>query len=121
MNNEKTGSYQDLIVWQKAMDLVVGVYEITKDFPTDERYGIVSQMRRSAVSIPSNIAEGYRRKSEVDFQRFLRIAYGSASELETQLLIAQRLRYGPASFARTDALLEEILKMLNKMTEGKSS
>ena len=110
-------SYQDLIVWQKAMDLVVGLYTVTKDFPAEERFGLVSQMRRAAVSIPSNIAEGYRRRSLADNQRFLRIAYGSASELETQMLIAKRLEYGKAdALSSVYMLLTEVLRMLNKMT-----
>ena len=85
--------HQELRVWQQAMNLVEQVYCITKSFPDDERYGLTSQMRRAAVSVPSNISEGAARGSEKDFIRFLFIARGSLSELETQLLIAQRLDY----------------------------
>nr|WP_298249125.1 four helix bundle protein [uncultured Halomonas sp.] len=85
--------HQQLRVWQEAMKLVVAVYAITSSFPVSERYGLVSQMQRAAVSVPSNIAEGAARGSKADFLRFLYIARGSLSELETQLQIAQRLGY----------------------------
>lgn len=86
-------SYKDLIVWQKAMDLVELVYHLTKLFPKDEQYGLSNQLRRAAVSIPSNIAEGQARNSTAEFRNFLSIARGSLAELETQLLIAERLNY----------------------------
>ncbi|MDP4529001.1 four helix bundle protein [Alkalimonas delamerensis] len=85
--------HYDLKVWQLAMDLLVDVYAISKTFPDHEKFGLSSQMQRAAVSIPSNIAEGAGRESKPDFLRFLSIARGSLSELETQLLIAQRLGY----------------------------
>lgn len=85
--------HQELRVWQQTMDLVEQVYAFTKTFPDDEKFGLTSQMRRSAVSIPSNIAEGAARGSTQEFIRFLHISQGSLSELETQLLIAQRLNY----------------------------
>jgi four helix bundle protein len=80
-------SYKDLIVWQRAMELVVEIYKLTDKFPKEEIYGIISQMRRCAISIPSNIAEGRRRDGKKDFRRFLIIAYGSGAELETQIEI----------------------------------
>lgn len=83
--------HSKLRVWRAACDLVVGVYELTALLPTAERYGLTSQMRRAAVSIPSNIAEGASRPSKKDFARFLGIAAGSCAELETQLYLAQRL------------------------------
>lgn len=86
-------SYRDLEVWQKAIDLVVAIYRTTTLFPQEERYGIVSQLRRAAVSLPSNIAEGQGRKSSGEFRRFLYTALGSLMELETQLIIADRLGY----------------------------
>lgn len=86
-------SYRDLLVWQKAMDLVVEIYRLTKAFPPDERFGLTIQIRRVAVSIPSNIAEGHGRLHRADFLRFLSIARGSLTELETQLQIATRLGY----------------------------
>ncbi|MBI3331924.1 four helix bundle protein [Candidatus Peregrinibacteria bacterium] len=110
-------SYRDLIVWQKSMDLVTLVYKLTKDFPKDELYGLTSQMRRSAASIPSNISEGSRRSTRKEFRRFLCIAYSSGAELETQLEIAIRLEYGNLVFIQeAQNLLTEIMKMLNKMT-----
>ena len=85
--------YKDLIVWQKAMDLVYLIYEVTKIFPKDELYGLTNQLRRAIVSVPSNIAEGQARKSTPEFRNFLSIARGSMAEVETQLLIASRLHY----------------------------
>ncbi len=87
--------YEDLIAWQKAYALVLRVYQLTKDFPADERYGLTTQMRRSAVSIPSNIAEGFGRHSRDDYLRFLDIALGSTYELETQLQTRPRLTLPP--------------------------
>ncbi len=88
-----TSSYQDLVVWQKGMDFVESVYRVTAGFPGDERFGLTSQLRRAAVAIPSNIAEGQGRQAKGDFARFLRIAQGSLREAETQLFIADRLDY----------------------------
>lgn len=107
--------YQQLTVWQKSIDLVEKVYKITKEFPKDETFGLSSQKRRAAVSIPSNIAEGSRRKG-LEGKQFLRISFGSASELETQLIISERLRYGNEGLRKEiQVLLLEVLKMLNKM------
>ena len=86
-------NYQDLIVWQKAMDLVVEVYRATKQFPKEELYGLTSQLRRAIVSVPSNIAEGQGRRSAKEFLQFLSIAHGSLREIETQLMIARRIDY----------------------------
>ena len=86
-------NYQDLIAWQKSMDLVHATYEISRLFPKEEIYGLTSQIRRAVVSIPSNIAEGEGRKSDKEFHRFLGIAHGSLREVETQLLIAERLGF----------------------------
>lgn len=85
--------HKDLDVWRKSMDLVVRVYQITQLFPDSEKYGLTSQMRRAAVSIPSNIAEGAARKGDKELMQFLYIAIGSLSELETQYLIAIRLGF----------------------------
>ncbi|MFZ1932785.1 MAG: four helix bundle protein [Thermoguttaceae bacterium] len=85
--------YRELIVWQKGMDLVEAIYELTAAFPKDELFGLTSQMRRAAVSIPSNIAEGQARNTTRDFLHFLAISYGSLKEIETQVLIAERLGY----------------------------
>lgn len=93
-------SYRDLVVWQKAMDLVTAVYRVTSGFPREEIYGLTSQLRRAAVSIPSNIAEGQGRYGAAEFRHFLRQANGSLMELETQLLIAERLQYITSEDAR---------------------
>ncbi|MEM9252279.1 MAG: four helix bundle protein [Planctomycetota bacterium] len=85
-----TGSHRDLVAWQRAMDLVDAVYELTRGFPDDERFALTTQLRRAAVSAPSNIAEGYGRESPADYVRFLRIAAGSLREVETQIEIAVR-------------------------------
>ena len=96
-------NYQDLIAWQRAMDFVTHVYEVSAGFPPDERFALTSQLRRSATSVPSNIAEGEGRFTKADFKRFLAIAHGSLREAETQLLIAVRLCYLPQASA-DDAL-----------------
>ena len=86
-------SYQQLVAWQKAMDLVVAVYKVTENFPQREVYGLTNQMRRAAVSIPSNIAEGQGRNTAKDFCNFLSIALGSIQELETQMTLSHRLGF----------------------------
>ena len=96
-----TRGFRDLEVWQRAMDLVVETYRVTKSFPSDERYGLTSQLRRAAVSVPSNIAEGRGRFGLGGFLYHLSVATGSLAELETQLLIAARLDYLKAEQART--------------------
>ena len=87
----KIESYRDLVVWQQAMDLAVSIYETTRSWPKEELYGLTTQLRRAATSVPANIAEGYGRESRASYQQFLRIAQGSLKELETHLLIAQRV------------------------------
>ena len=99
----KVRNYQELIAWQGAMDLVEDVYKATKDFPREEIYALTSQIRRAAVSIPSNIAEGQGRRTTADFLRHLSIAYGSLREVETQAMIARRLTY------ISQAKLEEVM------------
>jgi four helix bundle protein len=86
-------TYRELEVWQRAMDMVDAIYLITEHYPAAERYGLVSQIRRAAVSVPSNIAEGYGRRHRGDYVRFLSIAKGSLCEIETQLLISVRRRF----------------------------
>ncbi|MBI2033815.1 MAG: four helix bundle protein [Candidatus Liptonbacteria bacterium] len=104
-------SFKQLTVWQKSIQLVKEIYRVTDKFPASEMYGLVSQMRRAAISIPSNIAEGKKRKTKKDFLQFLRIADGSAAELETQIIIAKEL-FPKLDFSKTVSLLEEIQKML---------
>lgn len=107
-------SYQDLVVWQKAMTLVETVYRMSRTLPDEERFGLVSQMRRAAISVPSNIAEGQGRGSSVEFVRFLRIAGGSLQELETQLLLAMRLEMiGRQILDEALGQSEEVGRMLN--------
>lgn len=105
-------SHKDLVVWQKGILLCKAVYGLTEKFPKSEIYGITSQMRRSAVSIPSNIAEGRSRNTTKDFLHFLSIALGSASELETQIEIAKQLSYVDLQeYLEVDQLLSEVSKM----------
>ena len=116
MNVMKTMSYQDLVVWQKSMDLVEGVYRLSESFPLEETYGLTNQVRRASVSVPSNIAEGHARKSTAEFKRFLSIAQGSLAETGTQLLLSGRLSY--ASESEIEPLLglsTEISKMLSSL------
>ena len=115
-------SYKELIVWQKGIELVKEVYIATTKLPQHELYGLSSQMRRSSISIPSNIAEGHKRKNIKEFLQFLRISYGSAAELETQIIILQEL-YPNIDVAKLLDLIEEIQKILNsilKKLEAKS-
>jgi len=93
MNKQPVRSYQDLAAWQNARELNYEIYQVTKEFPQDERFGLISQIRRAAVSIPSNIAEGYGRGSRADYIRFLRIARGSLFEVETQLILSSDLGF----------------------------
>ena len=110
-------SYRDLDVWKKAIVLVTEVYRFSKLFPKDETYGLSQQMRRSAVSIPSNIAEGYGRCSTSDYIRFLQIAVGSLYEFQTQIVIARNLEYlSDASHKSLDAASREIERMLTSLT-----
>ena len=101
------------------MDLVVLVYKLTENFPREEIYGLTMQMRRSSVSIPSNIAEGSRRSSRKDFRNFLLNAYGSGAELETQIEISKRLLFArEGNYSKIESLLSEIMRMLNKLTNN---
>lgn len=109
-------TYRDLLVWQKAIAFVTQIYKSVKAFPTEELYGLTSQIKRSAVSIPSNIAEGYGRKSKNDYIRFLQIAMGSIFEMQTQLEISKNLEF--LSVNRFNELYEssrEIERMLSSM------
>ncbi len=107
--------FRELIVWQRAIELVVAIYSLTGPFPPSEQYGLTSQMRRAAVSVPSNIAEGSRRRGK-EIGHFLSIAFGSASELETQIEICRRLKLGKRDdLDKCEELLQEVARMLNKM------
>ncbi len=109
-------SHKDLIVWQKSIILVKEVYILTGFLPHDEIYGLVSQMRRAAIFIPSNIAEGYARKNLKEYLQFLRVSYGSGAELETQLMLSKDLHKN-INHATAELLCEEVLKMLNVMID----
>lgn len=102
--------FRDLTVWQKSMTLARDVYAFTKNLPADEKFGLTNQIRRCAVSIPSNIAEGSKRRTKQDFTQFLKVASGSAAELETQILLADDI-YGLSGAALLDKL-KEIQRML---------
>lgn len=107
-------SFEDLVVWQRAMDLVTEIYRISRSFPKDELYGLTSQLRRAATSVPSNIAEGRGRLSEKEFQHFLGNARGSLMELRTQLQIARNLHYLDDHQARDLlAQADEVGRLLN--------
>jgi len=108
--------YKELKVWQKAIDLAVEVYKITEKLPKDERFGLISQINRCVVSIPSNIAEGAGRNTKKDFDNFLGISLGSSFELDTQLVISNRLGYvSPVDFEKIESELEHIQNMIAKL------
>ncbi len=110
-------SYKDLIVWKKSFELVKEIYRLTQLFPKSEAYGLTNQIRRCTVSIPSNIAEGFVRKSKKEYAQFISIAFGSGAELETQLLLSKELNFAPEKeFIKSEELLNEIMKMLNSFS-----
>jgi four helix bundle protein len=106
-------SFKDLTVWQKSFALAKEVYVLSSKLPKEEQFGLVSQMRRCAISIPSNIAEGHQRNNTREYKQFLGIAKGSAAELETQLLLSQEIHY--LDIEKELVLLTEIQKMLNSL------
>jgi four helix bundle protein len=115
MDERQSGvrSFRDLIVWQRAMQLCMAVYELTGEFPREELYGITSQIRRAVVSILSNIAEGHGRNSPAQLIHFLSMARGSTFEVQAQLLISRELRFGkPMALERCDGLCDEVSRML---------
>ena len=121
----KISSYKDLIAYKKGYELVKIIYEITRGFPKEEMYGLTNQIRRSAVSIPSNIAEGYMRGSR-QYVQFLRIAWGSCAELETQLSLSRDLSfYQEEDFNKSYSLLQEVMKLLrtyiDKLTANRTN
>jgi four helix bundle protein len=115
----KSRSYRDLEVWKLAIDFVKKIYQVTKKFPATENYSLINQIRRAAVSIPSNIAEGQGRSSTKEFKQFLAISLGSVAELETQLIIAGEIEY----LTRTEVdpllnILDRIRKMIKGLAKG---
>jgi len=113
VDSQKIRNFKDLRIWQEGIEFVEEIYKITKGFPREELYGIVSQIRRSSVSIPSNIAEGFMRHHNKEFKQYLFIALASSAEVETQVIISNRLGY--ITKEKLDALLEKLDK-LNRMT-----
>ncbi len=114
----KTYTYKDLLVWQKSMELVREVYLLTDLLPSEEKFGLVSQMQRAAVAIPSNIAEGHLRRHRKEFIHFLSIALGSAAELETQLLVCQSIaRLSLRDLDKSLQTVVEVKKMLYSSTQ----
>ncbi len=106
--------FKELIVWQNSIDLVTKIYKVTEKFPSSEIYGLTSQLKRASVSIPSNIAEGNTRRSKADYVQFLRIARGSCSEVETQIIISKNLGFiDEISFEKLSFSIVEISKMIN--------
>ena len=109
-------SYKELTVWQKSVELVIIIYKLTEQFPKSEIFGLTAQIKRSAISIPSNIAEGFARRSRLEYLHFIRIAFGSGAELETQIFIAKKLKFiNETDYNQLGSLLTEIMKMLNKL------
>jgi four helix bundle protein len=107
-------SYKDLLIWQKGISLVKSVYTLTAFFPEEEKFGLISQLRRCAVSVPSNIAEGWGRETQPSYAHFLRIARGSLLELETQIIISKELGFSD-NVAEILLMIEEESKMLNSL------
>lgn len=116
--SDKTPSktFEDLLVWQKAHNFVLGIYRLTRIFPKDETYGVISQLRRAAVSIPANIAEGFVKRGKADKSRFFNIAQGSLEEARYYLILARDLKYGDVKPLLI--LLEEVSKLLEAYTRS---
>jgi len=113
----KSQSYRDLLVWQKSIELCIKVYEACRDFPRSETYGLMDQMKRASVSVPSNIAEGQARQYAREFRHFLSIANGSLAELDTQRIIAEQLTLlSPEGSSDLDQRITEIRKMLYSLS-----
>jgi four helix bundle protein len=122
MSRGSIKTFKDLIVWQKAFDLSVEIYRVSSEFPKHEFYGLVSELRKTSRSIAHNIAEGYKRGGTAEYVRFLRISAGSAAELESQMLLADRLGYfSKESAPRIAGMLSEIVRMLDALTRTLSN
>ena len=114
--NRPAKTFQDLVVWQKAHEFVLSIYALTKDFPKNELYGLTSQLRRAAVSVPANIAEGFKKRGKADKARFYNIAQGSLEECRYYLILAKDLEYGDVSKLRSQ--LEEVSRILESYTHS---
>jgi four helix bundle protein len=116
MENKMAQSFQDLVVWQRAMEMTVSVYRVTKSFPREEIYGLTSQLRRAAVSVASNIAEGRGRITQGEFRQFLGLAQGSSFEVQTQILVAKQLEMGQEKrLDEAQSLSIDVGKMLSSL------
>jgi len=116
------GGFRQLLVWQKSYDLTLEIYKLTKDFPAEERFGVTSQLRRAAYSIPSNISEGYERNHRKEYIQFLHIAKGSLGEMETFLLLGRDLGYlNSETYTKLENNRSEIAKMLTGLVQSLSS
>lgn len=111
----RSKDYKGLLVWQRPIEMVVSVYALTAEFPASERFGLVAQMRRAAISVPSNVAEGYGRQSTGEFRQFLGVARGSNCELETQLILSRRLGFGSGEKL---AIAERLNAEVNRLLRG---
>jgi four helix bundle protein len=123
MEEKNTKTHKDLKIWKEGIDLVTSIYKLTKEFPNEELYGLTSQMRRAAVSYPSNIAEGAARSSNNEYIRFLYISLGSLSELETQIIISEKLNYiqnKTTMIEEIEALRRKTLNLIRYL-DGRSS
>lgn len=115
-SKKKVKSYKDLLVWRKAISLVKRIYQLTQSFPDTEKFGLISQMRRAAISIPSNIAEGQARHTRKEFVQFLSHSEGSVAELETQVILSVELGYcNSADIQEITSLTTELSKMLDSL------
>jgi four helix bundle protein len=117
----RSGSLEELITWQRAMDLVDAVYRTSRQWPADERFGLTNQVRRAAVSVASNIAEGHGRRQDGDFLRFLAISHGSLMEVKTQLIIAERQAFSSSDDLRpVRELVEEVARLIHGLRRATS-
>lgn len=113
---EKIKSFKDLKIWQKGIEIVKEVYELTKFFPKEELYGLTSQIRRSAISVPANVAEGFKRYHNKEYKQFLHIALGSVAELETELIITKELDFiSESQLASLSEKIDHISKMISSL------
>ena len=113
--------FKDLIVWQKVFSLTLEIYEITKSFPKEEQYGLMSQLRRAAVSIAANIAEGYERQHRKEYRQFLAMSKGSLGEVETYLLLSKELKYiSEAGFSALEGRRNEVVRLLTGLIRSLS-
>jgi four helix bundle protein len=109
--------HENIIAWKVSYTLSLAIYQLTKAFPSDERYGLISQMRRASISIPSNIAEGFYRQTRKEYKHFCYIANGSAGELQTQIRLSKDLQMAPiASFAEVDCLMDRTKRLISKLS-----